>query len=163
MISLTLDGHIFSLDPPHLRPGGMHPPPGTLGTPIRAHKQQYLKTNDNLKEFLHDTFFILTRITYKPGGIKFVIWSPRDPFQSPQIAIFNPETIQFSFASFSSEKGQLWLPKMFKWNQFFFGTTSLVARGHVSNTWNPQEPVQSLHKTNDFTWKELVSQSCSSV
>ena len=42
MISLTLDGHIFSLDPPHLRPGGMHPPPGTLGTPIRAPKQQYL-------------------------------------------------------------------------------------------------------------------------
>ena len=91
-------------------------------------------------------FFILTRITYKPGGIKFVIWGPRDPFQSPQIAIFSPETIQFSFASFSSEKGQLWLPKMFKWNQFFFGTTSLVARGHVSNTWNPQEPEQSLQR-----------------
>ena len=91
-------------------------------------------------------FFYLDPYHLWPGGIKFIIWGPRDPFQSPQIAIFNPETIQFSFASFSSEKGQLWLPKMFKWNQFFFGPTSLVARGHVSNTWNPQEPVQSLQR-----------------
>ena len=58
----------------------MHPPPGTLGTPIRAPKQQYLtlkrfclsqpllKNNDNLKELLYDTFFILTHITYNQGA-----------------------------------------------------------------------------------------------